>query len=304
MNKSFGSALILIFTIIGGILLYVWYYQQKDITRVPSIEEERSNMQTKNFNLSFSKTVKDGALMVLIPEWEFFMGNPEGDDAHYDENPSHKVYLDAFWIDCYEISNRLYKKFVDDTGHQMPYVDTDWAKPYNWENDSYPPERDDYPVVLVSWEDATAYAKWAGKRLPTEAEWEKAARSGLVKNQYPWGNKIDDLHANYFTSITTKNEMKPVGTMLPSLYGIYDIAGNVWEWCADWYGKTYYKTSPYKNPQGPEEGRYRVFRGGAWISRAESLRCSERARNVPTHRSYIIGFRCAKSVKGASGGLQ
>jgi sulfatase modifying factor 1 len=296
MKKSLGIVLILVITIIGGTLLSVWYYQQKDITRVLSIEEDRPHKQTENINLAFSKISKDKTLMVLIPEGNFYMGNPEGDDAHYDENPSHKVHLDAFWIDCYEITNRLYKIFVDDTGHRIPYVDTDWAKPYNWENGSYPPGKADYPVVLVSWEDTTSYAKWAGKRLPTEAEWEKAARGGLLKKRYPWGDKIDELHANYFTSITNKNEIKPVGTMLPNPYGIYDIAGNVWEWCTDWYGKTYYRTSLYKNPQGPEKGRYRVFRGGAWINRDESLRCSERARNVPTHRSYIIGFRCAKSV--------
>ena len=206
-------------------------------------------------------------------------------------------YLDAFWIDCYEVTNRMYKKFIEATGHRPPYLNTDWARPYNWKDTNYPSGKADFPVVLVSWEDAVSYATWAGKRLPTEAEWEKAARGGLVKKRYPWGDRVNAHYANYFTSITKKNQMKPVGTFPPNSFGIYDIAGNVWEWCSDWYGKTYYRSSPKKNPQGPESGFYRVYRGGAWISREEQLRCAERARNVPVHQSHIIGFRCAKSAE-------
>jgi iron(II)-dependent oxidoreductase len=284
MKKSTIILLSLAIVIAGGILFYSWSIQGTDKTVLQK-------------DLSFSVIGKDGTFMVLIPEGEFFMGNPDEDDVHYDEKPCHKVYLDAFWIDCYEVTNRHYKMFVDETGHKAPYVDTDWASPYNWEIGSYPAGRADYPVVLVSWEDATAYAAWAGKRLPTEAEWEKAARGGLAKKYYPWGNKIDKLHASYFTSITIKNEMKPAGSLIQNPYGIYDIAGNVWEWCADWYGKPYYRMSPYENPQGPEEGRYRVFRGGSWTSNEEFLRCSERAKNVPVYRSHVLGFRCAQSVR-------
>jgi sulfatase modifying factor 1 len=288
----------IVITIAGGIFLYLWNHsQEKDKTGFKFIKKIiKTNKIKKHAHLPSTKIGKDGALMLLIPKGEFFMGNPEEDDIYYDEHPLHKVYLDDFWIDCYEVTNRLYKRFIDETGHRFPHVDAEWAEPYNWENGSYPPDRADYPVVLVSWEDAATYAEWAGKRLPTEAEWEKAARGGLLKRQYPWGDTIDEPHANYFTSIISKNEMKPIGSVLPNPYGIYDIVGNVWEWCADWYGKTYYRASPYKNPQGPEEGMYRVFRGGSWINRKETLRCSERARNVPTHRSYIIGFRCAKSA--------
>lgn len=246
--------------------------------------------------LTFSKASTDGALMVLIPEGDFFMGDPAGEDVHYDENPCHRVRLDAFWIDGYEVTNRLYKRFVDETGHRSPFVDAEWAQPYNWRNNGYPPDKADCPVVLVSWEDASAYAAWAGKRLPTEAEWEKAARGGLVKKQYPWGDAITEKHANYFTSITAANKLKPVGSFPANPYGLYDVAGNVWEWCSDWYGKTYYRGAPDSNPRGPEQGLYRVFRGGSWVNRGEQLRCSERARNVPGHQSYIIGFRCAESA--------
>ena len=246
-------------------------------------------------HLTFSNRGRDGALMVLIPEGNFFMGDPEEEEVHYDENPCHEVHLDAFWIDCYEVTNRRYRQFTDATGHRVPHLETAWAEPYNWKSRSYPPGMDDFPVVLVSWEDAVAYATWAGKRLPTEAEWEKAARGGLVKQRYPWGKEITEKQANFFTGITSRNEMKPVGSFLPNPFGIYDIAGNVWEWCSDWYGKTYYRKSPAANPLGPEEGLYRVYRGGAWTNRAEHLRCSERGRNVPHHQSHTIGFRCASS---------
>lgn len=246
--------------------------------------------------LTLSKSSRDDALMVLIPAGDFFMGNPAGEEVHYDENPCHAVHLNAYWIDCYEVTNRHYRRFIEETGHPAPFVDAEWAKPYNWINNSYPPGMADYPVVLVSWEDAAAYASWAGKRLPTEAEWEKAARGGLVKKQYSCGDVIDEYKANYYTSIFASNKLKPVGSFPANPYGLYDISGNVWEWCSDWYQNTYYRNSPAADPRGPEEGIYRVFRGGSWINRAEHLRCSERARNVPTHRSHVVGFRCARSA--------
>ena len=297
MRKCIGILLLLVITSAGGIFLWNFIQHKEKTTVQFATKKKPSSQNGKNTYLFSSEIGKDGALMVLIPEGEFFMGDPGEDDIHYDENPLHKVYLDEFWIDCYEVTNRLYKRFVDEIGYPFPHVDADWAAPYNWENGSFPPGRADHPVVLVSWEDAVAYAEWAGKRLPTESEWEKAARGGLVKKQYPWGDHIDETYANYFTSILSKKEMKPIGSLLPNSFGMYDIAGNVWEWCADWYGKTSYRTSPYKNPQGPEEGLYRVFRGGSWINSKEFLRCSERARNIPTHRSHIIGFRCAQSVR-------
>jgi len=254
--------------------------------------------------LTFSTSAKDGALMVLIPEGDFFMGDPAGEEVHYDENPCRTIHLDAFWIDCYEVTNRLYKRFVDETGHRAPFVDTEWARPYNWINNTYPPGKADFPVVLVSWDDAAAYAGWAGKRLPTEAEWEMASRGGLVKKKYPWGDIIDEKHANYFTSMIASSELKPVGSFPANPYGLYDVAGNVWEWCGDWYRQTYYRGAPEANPRGPEEGLYRVFRGGSWVNRDEQLRCSERARNVPSHQSHIIGFRCARTAAGPESDAQ
>jgi iron(II)-dependent oxidoreductase len=289
MRKGIFITLLLL----SALVIIAVYYLRNRIQQTPGPSSGTINSTTCRFSSAMGR---DGALMVLIPAGDFFMGNPDEDELYYDENPCHTVYLDAFWIDCYEVTNRLYKQFIDETGHRIPHVEAAWAEPYNWEYKTYPPGKADFPVVLVSWEDAVAYATWAGKRLPTEAEWEKAARGGLVKHAYPWGEKIDVQHANYFTSITAKNEMQPVGAFLPNPFGIYDIAGNVWEWCSDWYGKTYYRRSHAANPSGPKEGLYRVYRSGAWTNRAEQLRCSERGRNVPIHRSHTIGFRCAKSA--------
>lgn len=279
--------LVLLLLIIGA--TSVFYLRNRESPPPPE-------KNSKDTLLLSADAGKDGAEMVLIPAGYFSMGTVEESGIHYDEIPGHRVYLDDFWIDRYEVTNRRYKQFIDETGHRAPYVNAEWAQPYNWKDNIYPPGKADFPVVLVSWEDAAAYASWAGKRLPTEAEWEKAARGGLAKKKYPWGDQITKQKANYFTSLTEKNQMKPVGTFPPNPFGIYDSSGNVWEWCADWYDKTYYNKSPEKNPPGPEKGNYRVYRGGAWINREEQLRCSERARNAPVHQSHIIGFRCAKSA--------
>jgi formylglycine-generating enzyme required for sulfatase activity len=254
MRNGIVTALLLLIALV----IIAAYYLRNRTQQTAGSSSGKSNSTLCRFS---SDMGRDRALMVLIPAGDFFMGNPGGDERYYDENPCHRVYLDAFWIDCYEVTNRLYKQFIDETGHRVPYVEAAWAEPYNWGHKSYPPGKADFPVVLVSWEDAVAYAMWAGKRLPTEAEWEKAARGGLIKHAYPWGEKIDVQHANYFTSITAKNEIQPVGTFLPNPFGIYDMAGNVWEWCSDWYGKTYYRRSPDTNPPGPQEGLYRARKG-------------------------------------------
>ena len=290
MQKSILTGLALL----AVLIIIAVYYLKNPIQHRADTPSATENSSVCSFS---SEIGTDGCRMALIPAGNFFMGHPEEDELYYDEIPCHRVFIDAFWIDCYEVTNRRYKQFIDATGHPVPYVDAAWAAPYNWKEKSYPPGKADFPVVLVSWEDAVAYASWAGKRLPTEAEWEKAARGGLVKQAYPWGEKIDVQYANYFTSMTSKNEMAPAGTFFPNPFGLYDMAGNVWEWCSDWYGKTYYRKSPATNPTGPPEGHYRVYRGGAWTNRAEQLRCSERGRNVPVHQSHTIGFRCAVSAE-------
>ena len=205
MIKRIVAGLLLLLVI--GALTALYLQNRASLTGGTSPGE----MPTTTYLLS-SDTGTDGALMVLIPAGEFYMGSTDEVSNHYDEMPGHKVYLDDFWIDCYEVTNRMYQQFVDESGHRAPHVKTEWAQPYNWEGHNYPPGKADFPVVLVNWEDAVAYAAWAGKRLPTEAEWEKAARGGLVKKRYPWGDGITKNDANYFNSITADNKMKSVGT--------------------------------------------------------------------------------------------
>jgi len=221
-------------------------------------------------------STKDPEVMVLIPAGTFTMGHETGSE---DEQPPHEVYVDAFYIDVAEVTCARYETFLKDTGyppHQM------WNPEY---------DRLDDPVVGVSWNDAFAFAKWAGKRLPTEAEWEKAARAGLVEKNYPWGDEIDQEKANYQSFGIT-----PVKSYEPNFYRLYDMAGNVWEWCQDWYSKEYYKLSTKNNPKGPMLGSKKVVRGGAWYCGEAALQVYNRHKNDPHLGSFHIGFRCVKSV--------
>ncbi len=234
--------------------------------------------------------------MVLIPGGTFTMGS---DQDGKDARPAHKVYVSPFYIDKYEVTNAQYKAFMDSTGYPAPYLDPKkypWAEKYNWENGTYPPSTGNLPVVLVNWEDANAYAQWAGKRLPTEAEWELAAR-GLEGFTYPWGNQWDSTKCN--SRVNGLNRAVEVSryTGGVSPYGVFNMAGNVWEWCADWYGADYYKNSPQKNPKGPDRGATRVIRGGSWDTYGiERLKTFARESQFPSVRSYDLGFRCALDV--------
>jgi formylglycine-generating enzyme required for sulfatase activity len=223
---------------------------------------------------------KDGAEMVLIPAGEFEMGSNDSSG----EKPMHTVYLDAFYIDKYEVTNAQYKKFIDETSHR---------KPGYWKEPNY--DAPNQPVVDVSWDDAKAYADWAGKRLPTEAEWEKAARGGLRGKSYPLGDTLTHDDANYDGTGGQDqwSYTSPVGSFSPNGYGLYDMAGNVWEWCADWYDKNYYANSPRQNPMGPSSGQYRVYRGGSWnTSNPDNIRVSNRDYEIRAFSN--IGFRCVK----------
>ena len=209
-------------------------------------------------------------------------------EGRNDELPVHTVYLDVFYIDRYEVTNALYKKFIEATGHR-----THW---FFGSNPSY--NQPDQPVVGVSWDAAEAYARWTGKRLPTEAEWEKAARGGLVGKRYPWGNDISHNDANFEGTSGTDiwgNIAAPVGKFPPNGYGLYDMAGNVWEWVADWYLGNYYSISPQNNSTGPDTGSRRVLRGGAW-HHPDFLRCAGRSYNYPSYTYFNVGFRCAQDL--------
>ena len=316
-------------------------------------------------------TKKDKAEMILIPAGEFLMGSTRKEVRNAEEKwglkeglleseiPQHIVYVNAFYIDKYEVTNAQYKKFVDETGHQVPTVPTkeeviaalkseleelgrkaekipdseinatiqDNVKklsPWAWKDRTYPSGKSTHPVVLVNWHDALAYANWAGKRLPTEAEWEKAAR-GADGRFYPWGNDWDATRCNSAERLALRplptlqaslewfyeewanlesikraqNTTVPVGNYRKgrSPYGVHDMAGNIFEWCADWYDKDYYSYSPKRNPQGPKNGTTRVLRGGSWNYPGFKLRSTYRNMHAPSIGGAPNGFRCVLDVK-------
>jgi len=231
----------------------------------------------------------DGMEMVFIPAGDFPMGADENDpDVDAVEKPQHWLYLSPYWIDLTEITNAMYAQCVKAGDCQTPEKVSSKTRPAYY-NDS---QHQDYPVVYVSWDDASAYCHWAGRRLPTEAEWEKAAR-GIDGRLYPWGDvPADNRKANYNNLVgdTTRVGFYPAGA---SPYGVLDMAGNVAEWVADWYGDGYYAVSPYKNPPGPKSGEFRMLRGGSWFNPMHALRTTFRLWNYPNLRSETIGFRCA-----------
>jgi sulfatase modifying factor 1 len=230
--------------------------------------------------------------MILIPKGEFTIGS----NQHSDES-KHQVVLDAYLIDKYEASNTRFKEFMKASGHPAPAY---WDDPRL--------SKVNQPVVGVSWTDASVFCKWDGKRLPTEAELERAAQGPQGENHYPWGHALDPKRANYGQNIghTTSIDSYPEGV---SGYGLYNMAGNVFEWVEDWYDPKYFKSSTALNPPGPDngynfanQGPVRVLRGGSWLAPETSLHTSHRFWNHPDNNSYGIGlgFRCAKSAQTVS----
>lgn len=242
---------------------------------------------------------KAGLTMRLIPGGVYLMGSaPDEGGRYWDEGPQHNVQLSPFYMADKEITNAQYKRFVTATDYPVPLYWLD--KNLNAPNQ---------PVVGVSWFDAVAYTKWLSKatgeeyRLPTEAEWEAAARGGLVGKAFPWGDAPPGNNhvflANYNPYPYDKDGFRytaPVGSFPANGYGLYDMAGNVAEWCYDWYDSDYYARSPLKNPRGPASGQYRVIRGGSWYSRARGLRCATRQFLVPSETDGFIGFRVVRPV--------
>ncbi len=228
-------------------------------------------------------TVVEDETMVLIPAGEFQMGDHLNESWDH-ERPVHTVYLDAFYMDIYEVTNAQYQKFVDATGHS----ESEYSDDPNF-------NAPDQPVIYVDWDDAMAYVEWVGKRLPTEAEWEKASRGGLTGKRYPWGDEISYDDANYDGAggkDVWPDTSSPVGSFAPNGYGLYDMAGNVWEWCADWWDGGYYANSPDNNPLGADSGEARVLRGGSWYDASSDLRVAVRGRGFPSYSTDIVGFRC------------
>lgn len=234
--------------------------------------------------------------MVTIPAGPFVRGTMSGG---FDEQPQRTIHLDTFSIDRYEVTNHQYQQFVAATGHRKA------APPSRYAKSMGKMRSPNQPVVYVSWDDAVAYCRWKGKRLPTEAEWEKAMR-GTDGRLWPWGNQEKPNGANWGRVQDGHDVSARVGTFPTdkSPYGVMDGAGNVMEWVADWYQEAYYKDSPDKDPPSPEFGIFRVMRGGGYTTTGGDLRITSRSRMVPDFRDETIGFRCAISGTFAESGAR
>ena len=268
------------------------------------------------FVLSIAAQTTAPENMVQIPAGKFWMGRAYtiyGDSADLvprdkmDDRPANNVYVDAFSIDKYEVTNGDYARFVQATGAKPPW---------HWPQGKIPAGIERLPVYNVNWFEATAYCKSAGKRLPTEAEWEKAARGGLDRNHYAWGDAEIDTSERYRNAPQTAKRITtdpvpahldgadamPVGSFKPNGYGLYDMIGNVREWTNDWYDPDYYLFMPKQNPQGPDTGRYRSVRGSGWLDAppntiggpSDNNTVDSRDFTDPDLRATTIGLRCAK----------
>ncbi len=249
--------------------------------------------------------------LARIPAGDFLMGAADVED---DERPVHRVSLSEYFIGRFPVTQDDYQKFVQATGYPAPSIrglpliavggrDTlfrELAAPYEWEHNHPPASHGSHPVVLVRYDDAQAYCRWlSGEidravRLPTEAEWERAARGGVEGQRYPWGSDIDGTRAVYLTDAAVKRQRgtRPTGTYPPNGYGLYDMCGNVWEWVSDWYSAEYYGLGDSKNPAGPDTGNMRLVRGGSWVNADPMmLRCAYRHKVPPDTYAYSVGFR-------------
>jgi len=262
---------------------------------------------------------RDGVEMALVPAGDFLMGS-NGDNYPEGERPRHKVFLSAYYMDRYEVTNELFARFLNsvvgpkDTETRKKWVvirnDLDDPAKVTWfpaeigyERGKYfsYPGYEKHPVLTVSWYAANEYCKWAGKRLPTEAEWEKAARGVLEGKDYPWGNQMPTFEsgpvfARRWTDNSLSSPAQEVKKYPANGFGIYGMAGNALEWCSDWYKPGYYRESPGKNPQGPDIGQKKVKRGGGWASPAVDIRAAARWSDLPSSNSTSAGFRCVRDA--------
>lgn len=252
---------------------------------------------------------------VEIPAGEFAMGSDDGDD---DERPVRNVTLDRFHLSAHPVTNAQYAEFVRNTGHHAPDVRDlpsfvspaaeptfrELASPYIWRGGDLPKDRNLHPVTLVTYADAVAYCVWLGTRLgravrlPSEAEWERAARGDVDGRRYPWGDEIDPSRSNFLPDAGVKRMRgtRPVGTFPANPFGLHDMSGNVWEWVADWYAAEADADAAPElvNPSGPVSGTMRLLRGGSWVTHdVLQLRCAYRHKVPPDSYAYSIGFRVA-----------
>jgi formylglycine-generating enzyme required for sulfatase activity len=280
------------FLMIAG-LVYESYKAKQMRQLALSIKTETETVEvaaTQDFSMYKTLVGDDGREMVQISEGPFVMGSRDN-DSDPDEKPEHQVYLKAYFLDKNEVRQDAYERFAKMTKRlkrKIEVFEDDPAKLLKAEN----------PMIAVTWDDADAYCKWAGKRLPTEAEWEKAAR-GEGKRRYPWGDEFVAGYANIDGNDDGFRYLAPPGSFESgrSPYGTYDMTGNVGEWVADFYDENYYKKSPYRDPKGPDQGEQRIIRGGSWRETKRNVRSSKRFQAKPWRHDITVGFRCAKDIE-------
>lgn len=279
------------FFLMIGMLVYESYKSKQMKELANSIKTETRatalNAPALDFSMYKTKIGDEGREMVQIPEGPFTMGSNDGDP---DEAPEHQVFLKGFFIDRREVSQEEYARFAKMTKRQMPRIEV-------FEDDQSKLLKPEYAAMSVSWDEAAAYCKWAGKRLPTEAEWEKAGR-GEGKRKYPWGDKFVSNAANVDGSEDGYKYLAPPGSFEAgrSPYGIFDMTGNVAEWVADTYEENYYKKTPFQSPKGPESGDLKVVRGGSWRETEHNARLSKRFAAKHWRTDITIGIRCASDL--------
>jgi len=302
-NKGvlYGSIIFVFASFFGliGMLVYESYKasQMKELAKsIKSDTSETREVETGTVSLDYSmyKTMigDEGREMVQIPEGPFTMGSEEGGP---DEAPEHQVFLKGFYIDQKEVTQEEYARFAKMTKRDIPRIEV-------FEDDQSKLLQPEFAAMSVSWEDAVAYCKWAGKRLPTEAEWEKAGR-GEGKRRFSWGDGFVSGAANVDGSEDGYKYLAPPGSFEKgrSPYGIYDMTGNVAEWVADSYDEGYYKNSPYRDPKGPENTDLKVVRGGSWRETEHNARLSKRFAAKYWRADITIGFRCAADLDQEGG---